>query len=82
MFILNERHVNNTTSLVRKDAPVVVAEMSTQTEPEVIWDGTDIPDYDGNLLMSIGTCTLSTNIISIRHVPPVEHVSLPTVAHF
>ena len=26
--------------------------MSTQTEPEVIWDGTNIPDYDGNLLIS------------------------------
>jgi len=27
--------------------------MSTQTEPEVIWDETGIPDYDGNLLMSL-----------------------------
>ena len=52
MFILHERLVNNTNSFVRKDAPVVVTEMSTQTEPEVIWHGSDIPDYDGNLLMS------------------------------
>ena len=43
---------HNTNSFVYIDAPVVMSEMSTQTEPEVIWDGTDIPDYDGNLLMS------------------------------
>ena len=50
-FIVNQSHIHNTNSLVCKDAPVVVSEMSTQTEPEVIWDGTDVPDYDGNLLM-------------------------------
>jgi hypothetical protein len=47
-----QSHVHDTNSFVCKDAPVVVSEMSTQTEHEVIWDGTDIPYYDGNLLMS------------------------------
>ena len=35
-----------------RDARVVMSEMSTQTETEVTWDGTDLPKYDGNLLMS------------------------------
>jgi hypothetical protein len=38
---------------VEEDAPVPRKEMSTQTEPEVRWEGIDLPDHDGNCLMSI-----------------------------
>ena len=37
-----------------EDVPVVMKMkvMSTQTEPDVHWEGIDLPDYNGNLLMS------------------------------
>ena len=39
-------------SCAEEDAPVVMKVMSTQTEPDVHWEGIDLPDYDGNCLMS------------------------------
>jgi len=39
-------------SCAEEDAPVVMKVMSTQIEPAVHWEGIDLPDYDGNLLMS------------------------------
>ena len=39
-------------SCADEDAPVVMKVMSTQTEPDVHWEGIDLPVYDGNCLMS------------------------------
>ena len=39
-------------SCAEEDAPVVMKVMSIHTEPDVHWEGIDLPDYDGNCLMS------------------------------
>ena len=39
-------------SCAEEDAPVVMKGISTQTEPDMHWEGIDFPDYNWNLLMS------------------------------